>query len=279
MAGRVAEKIIFGHENVTSGATSDFQQATRPAHAMVTKYGLSDVVGPRFIDTNTTASNTIPISNEIQMAIDSEVKRLLDASYNRATQLLLSHRKELEYLAQGLLQHETLSGGEVVTVMNGGKIDLRSRTQTPSRSIKLIESNPRGGMPNVSPSPLAPQTTPTPATGPVRVPLPGAGGGNGISGDGKKSLPTPAPTPTAGTAGSKDNITNTNTNSNGVNTAFGNGITDTTSQVIRQVKATGVSCPVSCNLCPVSCLLSCSLTPRLWVLWCWNACICGHYIC
>jgi ATP-dependent Zn protease len=81
MGGRVAEELIFGPENVTSGATSDIQQATRTARAMVTKYGFSDVVGIVSYEGGTGEQEA---SSTTRSEIDQEVKKLTGASYERA---------------------------------------------------------------------------------------------------------------------------------------------------------------------------------------------------
>lgn len=136
MGGRVAEELVFGYDNVTSGASSDIQQATRLAQAMVTKYGLSDKVGVIFIDEKAKQSG------ETQGAIDKEVKDLLDASYNRAKALLELHRKDLDTLAKGLLQYESLAGGEIVDLLNGKPLGPGVRSQKPSRATQVLP-NPR----------------------------------------------------------------------------------------------------------------------------------------
>ncbi|CAM9629171.1 unnamed protein product [Choristocarpus tenellus] len=122
MGGRVAEEMMFGPENVTSGASSDLQQATRLANAMVTRYGMSEKVGKVFI------SDQRDEGGETRAAIDEEVKRLLDESYTRAKALLESNRRDLERVAQALLVHETLTGAEINEVLGGGKIKREINT-------------------------------------------------------------------------------------------------------------------------------------------------------
>ncbi len=108
MGGRVAEELVFGEENVTSGAVSDIQQATRLANAMVTKYGFSEKVGILYVD-----DKDFKATGQVQNDIDDEVGALLAASYARAKKLLETHRRELDLVAAGLLVYESLSGGEV----------------------------------------------------------------------------------------------------------------------------------------------------------------------
>jgi ATP-dependent metalloprotease len=137
MGGRVAEELVFGVENVTSGASSDIQQATRLAQAMVTQFGLSEKVGVIFIDPNAKQSG------ETQKDIDQEVKNLLSASYARAKALLETHRKELDLIAKGLLQYESLAGGELVDLMNGKPLGAGVRSQKPSRATQVLPT-PKG---------------------------------------------------------------------------------------------------------------------------------------
>ena len=118
MGGRVAEELIFGCDEVTSGASSDLQHATRVAQRMVMAYGMSDIVGPMRHDPD----NLHLLAPETRKAIDSEVKKLLDDSYKRAKKLLSRHRKDLEAVAAGLLEYETLTGDEVRQLAAGKKI-------------------------------------------------------------------------------------------------------------------------------------------------------------
>jgi ATP-dependent Zn protease len=138
MGGRVAEELIFGPDEVTSGASSDIQQATKLARAMVTKFGLSDKVGVMHLDEQTLQSG------ETQRYVDGEVRRLLTESYERATSVLKTHRKELDILANGLLEYESLSGQEIVGLLKGKKPDMKNRSQGPSRDLKEI-TRPLGG--------------------------------------------------------------------------------------------------------------------------------------
>ena len=118
MGGRVAEELVFGEDNVTSGAYSDIQQASRIARAMVTKYGFSDDVGIVFYGGE---SGEEGASGSTRAKIDEDVKRLTDASYKRATELLKKHSKQHKLLAQTLLEYETLTGDEVRELIKKGK--------------------------------------------------------------------------------------------------------------------------------------------------------------
>jgi len=138
MGGRAAEELIFGTAQMTTGASSDFNQATRIATAMVCQYGMSDV-GRVFYDPN----NLHRLSPDLQNMINSEVKRLLDESYARAIATLEKHRPELELLAQALLKRETLSVTEIKEVLKYQESDKESpfkadaKTVPPTRPRKL----------------------------------------------------------------------------------------------------------------------------------------------
>lgn len=117
MGGRVAEELIFGEENITSGAMSDIANATKIARAMVTKYGFSDEVGIVYHGGDTGEESA---SDETRAKIDNEVKRLTNAAYERAKDLLKKHSKEHRLLAEALLEYETLTGDEVLEVIKKG---------------------------------------------------------------------------------------------------------------------------------------------------------------
>jgi len=117
MAGRVAEELIFGEENITSGASSDIFTASKTARAMVTKYGFSKDVGVVYHGGNTGEESA---SVETRSKIDSEVKGLTEAAYNRAKDLLKKHSREHRLLAETLLEYETLTGDEVRTLILKG---------------------------------------------------------------------------------------------------------------------------------------------------------------
>ncbi|PRY22662.1 membrane protease FtsH catalytic subunit [Aliiruegeria haliotis] len=124
MGGKVAEELIFGKENVTSGAASDIQQVTKIARAMVTQFGMSDELGnidyaneqQSYLGNYQAAANASP---ETQERIDEEVRRLVDEGYETAKRILTERAQDLENLAQGLLEYETLTGPEIQKVING----------------------------------------------------------------------------------------------------------------------------------------------------------------
>ena len=120
MGGRVAEEIIFGHDKVTSGASSDIQMATRLAKDMVTKYGMSNELGPLSYGDNEDEvflgrqiARQTHMSEETSKKVDEEVKKIVDAGYKRAKQILTDKLEDLHKLAKALLAYETLSGEEI----------------------------------------------------------------------------------------------------------------------------------------------------------------------
>ena len=118
MGGRVAEEMIFGSDEVTSGAVSDLQRATSIAKRMVLLYGMSERVGKTQHDPD----RLHLLAPETRQVIDDEVKLLLTQSYERAQKLLKKHKSDLENVAKGLLEYETLSGKEVQDCIDGKKI-------------------------------------------------------------------------------------------------------------------------------------------------------------
>ena len=128
MGGKVAEEMIFGAENVTSGAASDIQQITKIARAMVTQFGMSEELGN--IDyANEQQSYLGPMGGghqsgpETQSKIDFEVRKLVDEAYEGAKKILKKHKSDLKRLAEGLLEYETLTGDEITKVIEGKSLD------------------------------------------------------------------------------------------------------------------------------------------------------------
>jgi ATP-dependent Zn protease len=117
MGGRVAEELIFGKEEATSGAMSDIANASKIARNMVTKYGFSEEIGLVNYGGSTGEEHA---SDETRNKIDAEVKRLTDASYKRARELLTKYAKQHKLLATTLLEYETLTGDEVRDLIKKG---------------------------------------------------------------------------------------------------------------------------------------------------------------
>jgi cell division protease FtsH len=130
MGGRVAEELIFGYNKVSSGASSDIQYATGLARDMVTRWGLSDALGPlqyaepdEEVFLGYSVNRTRQMSDETAQLIDKEIRRIVDEAYEKAKSCLDENRDQLETLAQALLEYETLSGDEIKALMDGGSID------------------------------------------------------------------------------------------------------------------------------------------------------------
>ncbi|SAM02454.1 hypothetical protein [Absidia glauca] len=115
MGGRVAEQMIFGEENVTSGAYSDIVKATDVARRMVRSFGMSAKVGPVNYDDD----DMQLLSMETKVLIENEIKDLVHGSEARAKHILTIHRDKLDSLVKALVEYETLTGQEIDDVMNG----------------------------------------------------------------------------------------------------------------------------------------------------------------
>ena len=128
MGGRVAEEVVFGHDAVTAGAGSDIEQATKLARNMVTRWGMSDDLGPLAFGENQeevflghSVARNQNMSEETARRIDAEVTRLVKEGHEEATRILTEKRDQLEIIGQGLLEYETLSGDEIKALLNGQK--------------------------------------------------------------------------------------------------------------------------------------------------------------
>ena len=164
MGGRVAEELIFGKDKVTSGASSDIEQATRLARAMVTKWGYSDQLGVVSYGENQdevflghSVSRTQNVSEETARIIDAEVKRLSQGGYDEAKNILTTKLEDLHTLAKSLIEYETLSGDEIIAVLKGirpNREDLDARAPVgPRVSVPLTHGA----------DPLSPSADPQPA--------------------------------------------------------------------------------------------------------------------
>ncbi|PKP94055.1 MAG: cell division protein FtsH [Alphaproteobacteria bacterium HGW-Alphaproteobacteria-16] len=129
MGGRVAEEIIFGYNKVSSGASGDIQYATGLARDMVTKWGMSDKVGPveyaqpegeSFLGYS--AAQPRHMSNETARLIDAEIRSTVEGGLKRAQDVLTEHIDQLHTLAGALLEYETLSGDEIKKLLSDGDI-------------------------------------------------------------------------------------------------------------------------------------------------------------
>ncbi|XP_076946007.1 ATP-dependent zinc metalloprotease FTSH 4, mitochondrial-like [Bidens hawaiensis] len=133
MGGRVAEELIFGEDEVTSGASSDLEQATNLARAMVTKYGMSKEVGVVAHDYD---DNGKSMSTETRLLIEKEVRELLERAYNNAKNILTTYSNEHHALANALLEHETLSGKQIKEML----AKLKSEANQQERQLGQVKS-------------------------------------------------------------------------------------------------------------------------------------------
>ena len=124
MGGRIAEEMIFGYDKVTSGASSDIEMVTKMAKNMVTRYGMSDQLGPIAYQENEeevflgrSVSRTQNVSEETAKKIDAEVKKIVESGYARAKKILSEKIDELHKVAKALLTYETLSGEEIKKIV------------------------------------------------------------------------------------------------------------------------------------------------------------------
>jgi len=138
MGGRVAEEHKFGKENVTSGAASDIEQATKLARAMVTQWGYSDELGQVAYGENQqevflghSVTQQKNVSEATAQKIDHEVRRLIDDAYGAATKIITKKRKDWVTIAEGLLEFETLSGEEIAGLLQGRKPERNADDDTP----------------------------------------------------------------------------------------------------------------------------------------------------
>jgi cell division protease FtsH len=129
MGGRVAEELIFGHSKVSSGASSDIQYATSLARNMITKWGMSDKLGPLQYEEQQEGylgmggSARLFASDDTNKLIDSEIRTLVDSAHARATEILKTNEDKLHLLANALLEFETLTGDEIKELLDSGKLD------------------------------------------------------------------------------------------------------------------------------------------------------------
>ena len=124
--GRLAEEIVFGVERVTTGASNDIQRATEIARNMVTKWGLSDRLGPLtyseeqaevFLGHSVTQHKTV--SDETAHIIDEEIRKIIDRNYQRSQRILTENLDKLRAMAAALIHYETIDAGQIEDIMVG----------------------------------------------------------------------------------------------------------------------------------------------------------------
>jgi cell division protease FtsH len=166
--GRVAEEMIFGSENVTTGAGNDIIQATNLARRMVTEFGFSEKLGPLHYEGNEeevflghSVTQRKNLSEATAALIDEEVRRIVEQGEQTARDILEKHRDELEIVAKALLEYETLSGEEVNALLRGETIvrpaadepppERKGRSSVPTTGGKSKDAE--GGGPSLEPEP------------------------------------------------------------------------------------------------------------------------------
>ncbi|XP_042039277.1 ATP-dependent zinc metalloprotease FTSH 4, mitochondrial-like isoform X1 [Salvia splendens] len=169
MGGRVAEELIFGESEVTSGASSDLEGATRIARAMVTRYGMSKQVGFVTHDYN---DNGRSMSTETRLLIEQEVKDLLENAYNNAKTILTTHSKELHALANELLDKETLSGAQIKALLESLKAQDTQQQQMQQQIVTTTNSLPPKPCPPSLPNPAAAAAVAASAAAQAKGPAP-----------------------------------------------------------------------------------------------------------
>jgi cell division protease FtsH len=125
--GRIAEEITLGKEGVTTGASNDIQRATEMARNMVTKWGLSEELGPLLYSEDegevflgrSAASQAKSFSSDTAIAIDVEVRKIIDECYGRATKILEEHSEQLELMKDALMEYETIDADMIDDIMKG----------------------------------------------------------------------------------------------------------------------------------------------------------------
>lgn len=127
--GRVAEEMTLGKDGITTGASNDIQRATEIARNMVTKWGLSETMGPLMYDEGgeevflgrSAAQPSKAMSDETALAIDKEVRTIIDECYDKAHSILEEHRSKMDMMAEALMQYETIDSEQIDAIMEGKK--------------------------------------------------------------------------------------------------------------------------------------------------------------
>ncbi|QEQ97965.1 ATP-dependent zinc metalloprotease FtsH [Neptunomonas concharum] len=154
--GRIAEEMTLGKEGVTTGASNDIQRATSMARNMVTKWGLSETLGPLLYDDEEGdpfgrgyGQGAKPLAEETQRQIDAEVRRIIDECYARAQTILEENRDILEAMTQALIKYETISSEQIDQLM------ARQPVSDPEGWVDDQDQSPTGEVEGDAPSPVS----------------------------------------------------------------------------------------------------------------------------
>jgi cell division protease FtsH len=164
--GREAELLAFGPDNVTNGATGDIQQATRMARAMVMEWGMSEKLGrvryrgnEQEVFLGHSVAQSVNMSEETAQLVDDEVRRLIEEAEATARRILTEHRADLDTVANGLLEYETLSGDEINALLKGIP-PVRTPYEEPEPQRGPGPSVPQAGVPRGPGGMITPEPQP-----------------------------------------------------------------------------------------------------------------------
>jgi len=153
--GRVAEELIFGADHVTTGASNDIERATKMARNMVTKWGLSEEMGPISygdeedeVFLGRSVTQTKSVSDDTARKIDEVVRSILDRAYARTQEILKANLDKLHMMAEALLAYETIDAAQIDAVMDGRRPGPPADWVKSGRSSKdeiMPTSGPLGG--------------------------------------------------------------------------------------------------------------------------------------
>ncbi len=155
--GRVAEEVFM--KQMTTGASNDFERATQMARDMVTRYGMSDILGPMIYAENEgevflgrSITRTVTMSEDTMRKVDGEIRRIIDDQYGLARHLLETHRDKVEAMAKALLEWETIDSEQIADIMEG-RPPRPPKTSTPAASSGSSSTPPSGGVPEATTQP------------------------------------------------------------------------------------------------------------------------------
>ena len=158
MGGRVAEELIFGDKKVTSGASSDIEMATKMARNMVTKFGMSEKLGPIQYGENEeevflgrSVQRHQNVSEETAKTIDAEIRAIVDSCYGSAKKILNDKIEDLHKLAKGLIEYETLTGDEIIALLKDGVVNRPDPEEEIKNAGTSVPKSGKSTKPNLSP--------------------------------------------------------------------------------------------------------------------------------
>ena len=162
--GRIAEEMIFGETKITTGASSDIKMVSDMSRRMITEWGMSDKLGflaygadQQEVFLGHSVTQTKNLSDATAKTIDEETRRIIDEAYTDASNILNENKDQLETVAKGLLEYETLSGDEIASLIDGNTLSKnKPGDETPKSGGGRRSSVPTGGEDNQSGRDLEP---------------------------------------------------------------------------------------------------------------------------